>query len=47
MFVYDSMTQGIKLLAKRELESAEILFLNVVNDPYSQPEETKRAKNFF
>jgi len=46
MFVYDSMTQGIKLLAKRELESAEILFLNVVNDPYSRPEETKRAKDF-
>ena len=46
MFVYDSMTQGIELLAQRELQSAEILFLNVVNDPYSQPEETKRAKNF-
>ena len=46
MFVYDSMTQGIKLLAQRELQSAEILFLNVVNDPYSQPEETKRAKKF-
>ncbi|MDC0207305.1 hypothetical protein OAL04_08730 [Nitrospinae bacterium] len=46
MFVYDSMAQGIELLAKRELQSAEILFLNVVNDPYSQPEETKRAKNF-
>ena len=46
MFVYDPMTQGIELLAQRELQSAEILFLNVVNDPYSQPEETKRAKNF-
>ncbi len=46
MFVYDSMTQGIELLAQRELQSAEILFLNVVNDPYSQPEETKRAKKF-
>ena len=46
MFVYDPMTQGIELLARRELQSAEILFLNVVNDPYSQPEETKRAKNF-
>ena len=46
MFVYDFMTQGIELLARRELQSAEILFLNVVNDPYSQPEETKRAKIF-
>ena len=46
MFVYDPMTQGIELLAKRELQGAEILFLNVVNDPYSQPEETKRAKIF-
>ena len=46
MFVYDPMTQGIELLAQRELQRAEILFLNVVNDPYSQPEETKRAKNF-
>ena len=46
MFVYDPMTQGIELLAQRELQRAEILFLTVVNDPYSQPEETKRAKNF-
>ena len=46
MFVYDSMTQGLECLAKRELQSAESLFLNVVNDPHSQPEETKRAKIF-
>ena len=44
MFIYDSMTQGLELLAKRELKGAESLFLNVVNDPHSQPEETKRAK---
>ena len=46
MFVYDFITQGLELLAKRELQSAESLFLYVVNDPYSQPEETKRAKVF-
>ena len=46
MFIYDSMTQGLELLAKRELQGAESLFLNVINDPYSQPEETKRAKVF-
>jgi len=40
------MTQGLECLAKRELQSAESLFLNVVNDPYSQPEETKTAKIF-
>ena len=46
MFVYDSITQGLELLAKRELQGAESLFLNVINDPYSLPEETKRAKAF-
>ena len=46
MFVYDSILQGLELLAKRELQGAESLFLNVINDPYSQPEETKRAKIF-
>tara|TARA_B100001123_G_scaffold449645_1_gene615872 strand:- start:1221 stop:2903 length:1683 start_codon:yes stop_codon:yes gene_type:complete len=40
------MTQGLECLAKRELQIAESLFLNVVNDPHSQPEETKRAKSF-
>jgi len=46
MFVYDSIAQGLECLANRELQNAESLFLNVVNDPYSQPEETKTAKNF-
>ena len=44
MFIYDSMMQGLELLAQRELQSAESLFLNVINDPHSQPEETKRAR---
>ena len=43
MFVYDSIAQGLELLAKRELQGAESQFLNVINDPFSQPEETKRA----
>ena len=46
MFVYDFITQGLELLAKRELQGAESLFLNVINDPHSQPEETKRARTF-
>ena len=44
MFIYNSMIQGLELLAQRELQSAEGLFLNVINDPHSQPEETKRAR---
>ncbi len=46
MFIYDSMTQGLELLARRELQDAENLFLSVINDPYSRPEESKRAKEF-
>ncbi len=46
MFIFDSMTQGLELLAKRELQGAENLFLNVINDPHSQPEETKRARTY-
>ena len=46
MFIYDSMTQGLELLAMRELQEAENLFLGIINDPYSQPEETKQAKEY-
>jgi hypothetical protein len=46
MFIYDTMNQGLELLARRELQEAENLFLSVVNDPYSQPEETKQAKQY-
>jgi hypothetical protein len=46
MFIYDSMNQGLELLARRELQEAENLFLSVINDPYSQPEETKQAKKY-
>ncbi len=44
MFIYDSMVQGLELLARRELQGAESLFLNVINDPHSQLEETKKAR---
>ena len=46
MFIYDTMSQGLELLARRELQDAQSLFLSVVNDPYSQPEETKQAKQY-
>ncbi|MBT3923165.1 MAG: hypothetical protein HOF21_11385 [Nitrospina sp.] len=46
MFIYDSMTQGLELLAMRELQEAENLFLSVINDPYTLPEETKQAKKY-
>jgi len=46
MFIYDSMTQGLELLAMRELQDAENLFLGIINDPYSQPEETRQAKEY-
>lgn len=46
MFIYDTMSQGLELLARRELQDAENLFLTVINDPYSQPEETRQAKQY-
>jgi hypothetical protein len=46
MFIYDTMSQGLELLARRELQDAENLFLSVINDPYSQPEETRQAKQY-
>lgn len=46
MFIYDTMSQGLELLSKRELQDAETLFLSIVNDPYSQPEETQQAKQY-
>ncbi len=46
MFIYDSMTQGLELLAKRELQDAENLFLTVINDPYTRPEDIKQAKKY-
>ncbi|MFQ5451387.1 MAG: hypothetical protein ACE5E9_12225 [Nitrospinaceae bacterium] len=46
MFIFDPMTQGLELLAQRELQRAEHLFLRIINDPYSQGEELSRARNY-
>lgn len=45
MFVFNPMTQGLELLAQRELQKAEHLFLQVINDPYSQSEELTQARH--
>ncbi len=46
MFVFDPMTQGLELLAQRDLQRAEYLFLRIINDPYAQREELKKARSF-
>ena len=46
MFIYDTMSQGLELLARRELQDAENLFLSVINDHYAQPEEIQQAKQY-
>jgi hypothetical protein len=46
MFIFDPLTQGLELLAQRELQMAEHLFLKIVNDPYSQREELKLARTY-
>jgi len=45
MFVFNPMTQGLELLAQRELQKAEHLFLQVINDPYAQSEELMQARH--
>lgn len=46
MFVFDPLTQGLELLAKRDLQRAETLFLRVINDPYVQDEELRQARAY-
>ena len=46
MFIFDPLTQGLELLSQRELQMAEHLFLKIINDPYSQREELKQARNY-
>jgi hypothetical protein len=46
MFVFDPMSQGLELLGQRELQQAENLFLQVINDPYSRNEELKLARTY-
>lgn len=46
MFVFDPLNQGLELLAKRDLQNAESLFLKVINDPYVQTEDLGRARTY-
>ncbi len=46
MFVFDPLNQGLELLAKRDLQKAEFLFLKVINDPYVQTEDLDRARTY-
>ncbi len=46
MFVFDPLNQGLELLAKRDLQKAEFLFLKVINDPYVQSEDLDRARSY-
>ena len=46
MFVFDPLNQGLELLAKRDLQKAESLFLKVINDPYVQAEDLDRARAY-
>ncbi len=46
MFVFDPLNQGLELLAKRDLQNAESLFLKVINDPYVQREDLDRARTY-
>jgi hypothetical protein len=46
MFIFDPLTQGLELLSQRELQRAEHLFLSIINDPYSQRDELKQARNY-
>lgn len=46
MFVFDPLTQGLELLARRDLQKAETLFLRVINDPYVQGDELNQARAY-
>ena len=46
MFVFDPLNQGLELLAKRDLQKAESLFLKVINDPYAHTEDLDRARTY-
>jgi hypothetical protein len=44
MFVFNPLTKGLELLAVRDLQRAETLFLKVINDPYVQSEDLGQAR---
>ncbi|MCA9483655.1 MAG: hypothetical protein KC553_07985 [Nitrospina sp.] len=46
MFVFDPLSQGLELLAQRDLQRAETLFLRVINDPFVQEDELRQARTY-
>jgi len=44
MFSYDPINDGLELLASRDLEKAENMFLRVMNDPYAHQDELSIAR---
>ena len=46
MFVFDPITQGLKFLARRDLEKAENMFLRIINDPYAEQDELLEARTY-
>ncbi len=46
MFIFDPLIQGLEALAQRELEGAERLFLQVINDSYAQDDELSLARKY-
>ena len=46
MFVLDPLVQGLELLAQKELQRAEVLFLSVINDPYAQAKDSSLARRY-
>ena len=46
MFSYDPINDGLKFLASRDLENAEIMFLRIMNDPYAHQDELSLARKY-
>ena len=46
MFSYDQINDGLKFLASRDLENAEIMFLRIMNDPYAHQDELSLARKY-
>ena len=46
MFSYDPINDGLNFLASRNLESAEIMFLRIMNDPYAHQDELSLARKY-
>ena len=46
MFSYDPINDGLKFLANRDLENAEIMFLRIMNDPYAHQDELSLARKY-